>query len=250
MARVVVVAGSTGLVGSKLVEVLIAHADIARVVCVVRKATGRAHPKLEERVVDMASLSADAIPKDVDDAYCALGTTIKVAGSTAAFAAVDKDAVVQFARACRAAGARQFMVVSSLGADARARNFYLRTKGEMEAAVSALGFEVVHIARPSILTGGRTQDRPAERIGIVLASAVTKLVGTSWAFAPIHGGTVARALVRCATHRPGATDQAGHRPLQGNNATRDGDGPAGRSHSSAAAQIHDSRALHALAALG
>ena len=90
-----------------------------------------------------------------EDAYCCLGTTIKQAGSQAAFRAVDFDAVLAFAQAARAAGVTRFAVVSALGASPRSATFYNRVKGEMEAALRALGFERLVIARPSLLAGDR-----------------------------------------------------------------------------------------------
>ena len=111
-----------------------------------------------------------------DVAICCLGTTIRVAGSQAAFAAVDRDAVVDFAKAAKEAGARQFLMVSSVGANASARNFYLKTKGEAEAGVRALGFDRVDIFRPGLLRGDRQgPKRPGEAIMMAI-SPITDLL--------------------------------------------------------------------------
>src|SRR5688572_24133109 len=126
--RVAVVAGASGLVGTSLVRQLLDEGRVARVVTVVRKPidAGAHGAKLEQRVVpDFAKLDVDTMPKDIDDAYCCLGTTMKKAGSKQAFLNVDFDAVVAFARAARQAGARRFVVVSALGADPRSVTFYL-----------------------------------------------------------------------------------------------------------------------------
>ena len=112
-----------------------------------------ADPRLRTHVVDFARL-AGTVPA-VDDVFIALGTTIAVAGSEAAFRAVDFDAVVATARAARAAGATRLALVSALGADAGSRVFYNRVKGETEAAVAELGYASVAIARPSLLLGDR-----------------------------------------------------------------------------------------------
>ncbi|MCJ0762331.1 epimerase [Variovorax sp. CYS-02] len=118
-------------------------------------------PRLICHTVDYAALPA--LPA-VSEVYIALGTTIKVAGSQAAFRAVDVDAVVATARAARAAGATRLGVVSAMGAQARSAVFYNRMKGEMEEAVARLGFETVVIARPSFLVGDRSSlEQPRRR---------------------------------------------------------------------------------------
>jgi uncharacterized protein YbjT (DUF2867 family) len=202
--RVAVVAGGSGLVGGQLVGALLAHADVARVVCLGRRPLARpssepgAH-KLEQRVVDFAKLSADDIPKDVDDAYCALGTTMKQAGSKEAFLAVDRDAVLAFAKAARAQGARRLLLVSALSADPRAAVFYSRVKGEVEQATRNLGYDTVHILRPSVLAGAREKDRPGERVGVAATRLLSRVLGgTQWKYAPIGGDVVARAMVQLA----------------------------------------------------
>jgi uncharacterized protein YbjT (DUF2867 family) len=204
--RVVVVAGASGLVGSALVRALCADERVARVVCLMRRAVALpaelpGHEKLEQRTVasfDEAALGA-AMPKDVEDAYCCLGTTIKVAGSQEAFFKVDHDAVVAFARAARAAGARRFAVVSSQGADRHSVSFYLRVKGDMEASVTRVGFEAAHLIRPAILDGQRAQTRPGEALGITVLRGVSQLFGgPRFNYAPIRAETVARAMIALA----------------------------------------------------
>jgi uncharacterized protein YbjT (DUF2867 family) len=113
----------------------------------------------------------DALPSEtfsVDAAICALGTTIKVAGSQAAFRRVDHDYPLEIARRARALGATRYGLVSALGADARSRVFYNRVKGEVEDAIAALGFESLSIARPSLLLGERSQSRLGERLSTPL----------------------------------------------------------------------------------
>jgi uncharacterized protein YbjT (DUF2867 family) len=122
----------------------------------------------QAQVLDWQGGAMPALPP-VDTALCALGTTIAAAGSQAAFRAVDFDAVLAFARAAKAAGARRFGVVSALGADAGSRVFYNRVKGEMEQAVAGLGFEQLVIARPSLLLGDRTTLGQPTRTGEALA---------------------------------------------------------------------------------
>ena len=133
----------------------------------------------------------------IDDCYIALGTTIKVAGSQAAFRAVDFDHVVNTARAARAAGATRLAVVSALGANANASVFYNRVKGEMQAAIGALGFESVVIAQPSLLLGDRAAIGQPTRPFEVWAARL--LAPTMWlvprAVRPIAATKVAAALL-------------------------------------------------------
>jgi len=153
--RTALLAGSTGLVGRALLPLLLASPRYARVHALLRRPAPDlpASPKLQVHGVDFQALPA--LPK-VDDVFIALGTTIKVAGSQAAFRQVDFDAVVNTARAARQAGAMRLAVVSALGADAKSRVFYSRVKGEMQDAIAALGFESLVIVQPSLLVGDRT----------------------------------------------------------------------------------------------
>jgi len=145
-------------------------------------------------VVDFAALPA--LPA-ADEAYCCLGTTIKQAGSQAAFRAVDFDAVLGFARAALAAGVRRFAVVSALGAGPRSASFYNRVKGEMEAAVATLGFDSVVIARPSLLAGEREAlgqpSRAGEQWALRLSAPFAGLIPKS--VRPIQARTVARGML-------------------------------------------------------
>lgn len=135
----------------------------------------------------------------IEIAVSTLGSTRKAAGSWAAFEAVDRHAVLVFAKAAREAGARQFLLVSSSGANAGSRNDYLRLKGEVEQAVAALGFERVDVVRPGLLLGQREERRVAEGIGQALAP-VLKLVlrGPLDRYAAIDAGLVARAMAALA----------------------------------------------------
>jgi uncharacterized protein YbjT (DUF2867 family) len=193
-ARVVALAGATGLVGRAILEGLLADASVAAVHALGRREPGVTHPKLTSHVVDFAALPR--LPP-LDEVYLALGTTIKAAGSREAFRSVDFDANLAVARAALAAGARRAGLVSALGADAKSRIFYNRIKGETEDALARLPFEGLVIARPSLLTGDREAlgqpARPAERV----AAAVGRLLGplVPAGYRPISAARVARALL-------------------------------------------------------
>lgn len=170
-ARVAMVAGATGLVGREILADLLADKTYTTVHSVGRRKIDLQHPKLVQHVVDFAKLKA--LPA-VDDVFIALGTTIKVAGSQAAFRAVDFEAVVAVARTALAQGATKLGVVSAMGASPRSPIFYNQVKGEMEAAVASLGYASVSIAQPSMLAGDRAAlDQPL-RSGEGLALSVTR----------------------------------------------------------------------------
>jgi uncharacterized protein YbjT (DUF2867 family) len=148
----------------------------------------------------------DARVPPADDIFIALGTTIAVAGSQQAFRAVDLDAVLALARSARSAGVRRLGVVSAMGADAGSKVFYNRVKGEMEQAVSALGFDTVVIARPSLLDGERASLGQPTRRGEQLALKVMRLLKPLIPrnYRAISSAQVANALVEAVqAGRPG-----------------------------------------------
>ena len=152
------------------------------------------HPKL---VVHISPSLLDVACPAVDDVFIALGTTIKVAGSQAAFKAIDGDAVVAIASAAKAAGASRLAVVSAMGASTQSGIFYNQVKGEMEAAVSQLGFETLVIARPSLLAGDRgalkQPKRGAEKFAQTAFKLLKPLIPAN--YRAINASSVAQALV-------------------------------------------------------
>lgn len=192
------VAGATGLVGARLLARLLDDPEVARVVAPTRRALPP-HPKLDNPILRGG---AWVLPAGLDEAYSALGTTRAKAGSDAAFRAVDLDLTRDFARAAKAAGARRFGLVSSIGADARSRALYLRTKGEAEAACAGCAFESLVVARPSFLLGDRAEERPAERAAIVVFRALDPLlVGPLRRWRAVSGDAVAARLIAAARGR-------------------------------------------------
>ena len=195
--RVALLAGATGLVGAALLPMLLASQHWRAVHMLLRNPQPglAANPKAHLHVVDFARLPTP-FPA-ADDVFIALGTTIKVAGSEAAFRSVDFDFVVRTARDARAAGATRIAVVSSLGADPTSRIFYNRVKGEMQAAVAGLGYATVVFAQPSLLVGDRAALGQPTRAGEVwakrLLGPVMGLVPKAWR--PIEAGAVARAML-------------------------------------------------------
>lgn len=193
--RTALVAGATGLVGREILQGLLADEGVATVHVLARRAPDLRHPKLVVHLVDFTRLPA--LPA-LDEAYLALGTTIKVAGSQPAFRAVDLDANLAVARAARAAGATRLGVVSAMGSDSQSAIFYNRVKGELEKAVDGLGYEGVVIARPSFLLGDRQSLGQPERTGEKIAAGVGRWIGHVLPanLRPIRAADVARALLR------------------------------------------------------
>jgi uncharacterized protein YbjT (DUF2867 family) len=203
--RVVLVAGATGLVGREILAALLADKTVAAVHCIGRRAIDVKHPKLTSHVVELNALPT--LPK-VDECFIALGTTIKVAGSQAAFQAVDLDAVVAVASAALSSGAKKLGVVSAMGADARSRVFYNRIKGKMEQSLTRMGFSSLVIARPSLIDGDRAalgqSERAGEGVGLLLARGLRPLLPAN--YRAILARDVAHALIRAVqTAAPGVT---------------------------------------------
>lgn len=178
-----------------MLESLLADPQVATVHALSRRALSISHPKLCVQFVDFSRLPE--LPR-VDEVYLALGTTIKAAGSQAAFRAVDLDANLAVARAAAFAGARRVGLVSAAGADSRSSMFYNRVKGELEDALKALGLTALVLAQPSLLLDKREglnqPPRLGERIAIPIAKVLAPLLpGT---YRPVHARAVALALLR------------------------------------------------------
>jgi uncharacterized protein YbjT (DUF2867 family) len=185
--------GATGLIGSFLLQRLLASERYASVVVWARRDTGKAHPKLKVEIVDFEKVHERRA--EAEDVYCCLGTTIKQAGSQAAFRRVDYDYPVALAMAAAAGGAKRLLVVSALGANPDATVFYNRVKGEMEEAVRAAGVPKTVFFRPSLLVGPREKTRPGEQVGMVIGKLLGPLLGK---YRPIEADTVAAAMLKVA----------------------------------------------------
>lgn len=192
-------AGASGLVGSLCLRKLLGGSSFAKVTAVARRPLGVADARLEVILTDLGQLAqVPAVPAGA--ALSALGTTIAKAGSQGAFRQVDHDGVVSFARWARQGGATTFVLVSSVGAAAGARSFYLRVKAETEDAVNELGFSRTVILRPSLLLGTRHDRRTGEAIAqTVLPPLNPLLLGPLRIYRAIAAETVAAAMVAAAS---------------------------------------------------
>lgn len=170
--RVALVAGSTGLIGSQLLELLLDDGHYSKVIALSRKPLPRSHAKLENVVLAASDLK-DHSELKADDVYCCLGTTIKQAKSKEAFRKIDYDYPLELASLLKSNGASQYLLVSALGADKNSRIFYNQVKGEAEEAIGRVGYTSYHIFRPSLLIGPRKEARSGEEA----AKVVYKMVG-------------------------------------------------------------------------
>lgn len=196
MSNVAVIAGASGLVGQECLRLLLNRYD--SVISLVRKPTGNTQGRLTERRIDFERLDTLEIPRGAH-VYSALGTTIKKAGSEAAFRRVDFDYPKMLAVRAAAAGGAKFVLVSSVSSDKASGNFYLRVKGELEEAIAAMPLDAALFFRPSVLIGDREEKRTGESIGIVVARLIAfALVGPLRKFRAIPAGTVAEAMVAAA----------------------------------------------------
>lgn len=191
-----VIVGATGLVGAELLRQLLAHERFDVVVALGRRATGIAHAKLREHVIDFDAPAAWSALVSGDVLFSALGTTLAVAGSQAAQRKVDHGYQYRVAEAARRNGVETCVLVSSAGASPRARIFYSRMKGELERDVEALGFPRTRILRPGPLDGERREDRPGERRMLRVLRPLSPLLPA--AARPIPAAVVARAGIRAA----------------------------------------------------
>jgi uncharacterized protein YbjT (DUF2867 family) len=166
----ILMAGATGLVGRFVLQHVLADSRIERVHSLARRGSGVHHPKLFEHIGPMETWPDMVSVLEGDAAISTLGTTLRQAGSEAAFLAVDHDAQIAFARASCGVGVRHFLSVGSVGAHVGSRNFYLATKGKIEAALGAVGFERLDLFRPGLLRGSRSGSvRPGERIAMMIS---------------------------------------------------------------------------------
>ena len=197
--KTALIIGSTGLIGSQLLNFLLDSNDYLKVITFVKRDTGIKHTKLTQHVIDF---DKPETYKDLvvgDDFFCTIGTTIKKAGSKEAFRKVDSEYPRQFAAFALQNKVKQFLIISSLGGDAKSGNFYLKTKGEIQDFLKDCSFESVSVLQPSLLLGNRTEFRLGEKVGAFFMKSLSFLfLGNLKKYKPIEGKTVAKALLKIA----------------------------------------------------
>ena len=194
--RTAIVAGATGLVGGECLRRLLADDRYARVLVVARRAPEVRHDKLRALVVEFGRLGEVGSKLRGDHVFCALGTTIRKAGSQERFREVDLEYPLRLAELTLANGARHFSVVSALGASRASPFFYSRVKGEMEQGLRQMGWPSLAILRPSVIAGERAESRPLERLG----GRLLHLAPARWR--PVAAGDIAAAMIATALREP------------------------------------------------
>jgi len=197
--RNALIAGATGLVGNRILQQLLADDRYSKIITITRKPLAVTHPKLIQQQIDFDSIEFLKLDFQIDDVFCALGTTIKTAGSQDAFYKVDYTYVVELGKWCAANGLKRFLIVSAMGASAKSGIFYNRVKGEMETAVSLLNIPQIQIFRPSLLMGNRKEKRGGEKIAqVVMGTLGFLFIGKLLKYKGIHADVVAKAMIKCA----------------------------------------------------
>lgn len=199
MPQTAIVIGATGLTGSHLANQLLHSKAFDKVKVLLRTPTLKERPGLESIVVDFRDEAALAAALHGDVLFCCIGTTIRKARTRENFREVDFNIPVRCATLARRQGFRQFLLISSIGANARSRSFYLRTKGEAEHAIEKLGFPGLHIFRPSLLLGYRPEFRLGERIAQWLIQVFFFLLQGRWKkYRGIEASALTKAMMKVA----------------------------------------------------
>jgi uncharacterized protein YbjT (DUF2867 family) len=187
------VIGATGLVGKQLVTKLLEDKRFEKVRIFVRRDTGLQHPKLEKLVVDFGKTETWEKQLNGNVLFSALGTTMKQAGSKEKQWEIDFTFNLNFAKKAKENGIENYVLVSSVGANAKSSVFYTRMKGELDEAVSKIGFPNLVILRPASLTGPRENRRMAEEISVPVLNFLTRFMMKN--YRPISDETVAKAMI-------------------------------------------------------
>jgi uncharacterized protein YbjT (DUF2867 family) len=195
--KTAIIIGATGLVGSTLVKQLLENQAYSKIVLLLRKPLNIIHSKLIQEIIDFDKLDASKIVGD--DLFCAIGTTLKKAGSKEAQYKIDCTYPYEIAKIAKVNGVKQFILVSSVGANFDSSNFYLRTKGDLEKKMKSLGFQNFVCVRPSMLLGDREEYRLGEKIGAVLSNFLSPLLyGSLRKYHGIESSDVAKAMQKFA----------------------------------------------------
>ena len=197
--KTALVIGSTGLIGSQLLHLLLESDDYLKVIAFTKRDICIKHPKLIQHIIDFDKLETYKELIIGDDFFCTIGTTIKNAGSQAAFRKVDFQYPEEFAQIALNNKVEQFLIISSLGANVNSGNFYLKTKGEIQDFLKECDFKSVSVLQPSLLLGNRTEFRLGEKVGGFFMKMLPFLFfGNLKKYKPIESKTVAKALLRIA----------------------------------------------------
>jgi len=197
-----IIAGSTGLIGGNVIEVLSTKKQ--SVIALTRRSIPNLPPTITEMIIDFDAFEKNGSLPSCNNIFICLGTTIKTAGSKENFKKVDINYCLSIAKKAKEAGAETLSLVSSVGANSSSKNFYLKTKGELEEALQELGFLTVNIFRPSFLVGERSEKRFAEKIAIKLAKILDLfLIGSASRYRSVKAESLAKTMVSKVDSKPG-----------------------------------------------
>ena len=197
-----IIAGSTGLIGGNIIKVL-SNKKLSAI-ALTRRTIPNLPSNITEMIIDFDAFEKNGSLPDCNNVFICLGTTIKTAGSQENFRKVDIDYCLSIAKKSKESGAETLSLISCIGANSSSKNFYLRTKGEVEESIQSLGFSTVNIFRPSFLVGDRTEKRLAEKIAIKLAKIMDLfLIGTASKYRSVKAESLAKTMVLKVTSKPG-----------------------------------------------
>jgi uncharacterized protein YbjT (DUF2867 family) len=195
--KTALIAGSTGLIGKHLLQLLLESDQYNLIKAITRKPLDFQHPKLENIILDFDTMTEQYSHFKTDDVFCCLGTTMKHAGSKDAFKKVDYDYPLEIAKVCKSQGAKQYLLVSSLGANKTSSIYYNQIKGEVEDAIAAVRYDRFHIFRPSLLMGDRIEKRSGEDAAKIIYAIFGFLIPTK--YKGIQGAQVAKSMLHFAS---------------------------------------------------
>ena len=197
-----IIVGSTGLVGGNVIKVLSNKKQ--RAIALTRRSIPNLPPNITEMIIDFDAFEKNGSLPSCINVFICLGTTIKTAGSKENFRKVDIDYCLSIARKAKESGAETLSLISSIGANSSSKNFYLKTKGELEESIQRIGFSTVNIFRPSFLVGERSEKRLAEKIAINLAKIMDFfLIGTASKYRSVKAESLAKTMVLKADNKSG-----------------------------------------------
>ena len=197
-----IIAGSTGLIGGNVIKVLSTKKQ--SVIALTRRSIPNLPPEITEMIIDFDTFEKNGSLPSCNNIFICLGTTIKTAGSKENFKKVDLNYCLSIAKKAKKSGAKTLSLISSVGANSSSKNFYLKTKGELEEAVQELGFSTVNIFRPSFLVGERSEKRLGEKIAIKLAKILDLfLIGSASKYRSVKAESLAKTMVSKVDSKPG-----------------------------------------------
>lgn len=196
--KTAIIIGASGLVGSFITLNLLDDDRYEKVKVFVRNSLDIKHPKLEENIVNFDNLAEWSNKIIGSEIYSALGTTLKKAGSKEKQYKIDFTYQYDIAKAACDNKVKSLLLVSSLGANYKSTNFYLRMKGNLDEKIQQLAFDKISIFRPSILIGLRSEKRFGESLSIKIAGVITSIIPAFKKYKPIKASLVAEAMIKCA----------------------------------------------------